>query len=731
MSAICVRVDAKSGDRGRIASVLSYVLDPAKKNTHERLIFSDFGNLLEDSIAGITQEMRAIADAARGLDSRVSIDPFEHFVISFEDGDAATETDLRHAVAIALRHLGMEDHPFVIGAHQDTDNRHAHLGALRINPVTLKAVSIPFVVKQAEQIGALINHELGMRPMAKNRYVVDVDGNIQKLATSKVLEPNKLAEIILSAKSWSEFHARTRAIGLHYDKKGSGALINGEKASDVDRHASMPKLVKKWGVFIPAVDAVEYVYAPPPSVQRAADRHAARKELSAKQHAVKAAAYKQFKREHNEIWQMDGIPGVAKIALVSVRASEQAKTMADLRDLQKGERQDLSHALNKFLPLFGKAEVKNGIDGVVISNARPADIRAYKAFFDDNDKRKVFYRTSRTGKADFVDEGKKIFLLKTSDEAILAALQLAQVKFGAKLTLFGEANFMRRAMKLAVANGIAVANPELQHEYAAEEDRLEMERLSVSRSQYPARKEFVALADALSADRWRVTLGGDRGIHGRKDKPFSPKTILSTDQSEALTVEQVCQKWGYLERCQDDFSRAEVMLTPASDSLHIVQIGDVSEATLDQLRADGFSPCAVVQSSPNNHHVLLTTPKILELSEKQNSYLAKRVSQMLNKHYGKATTNDAVQSFRAPGFKNMTSALNGSCPTVALIHAKRGDCAKLAYMLQRVSVALSIAKKTVPVVVDVAPVTQPNAAIKGVRNAGVALLHLGWISSQK
>jgi hypothetical protein len=95
-----------------------------------------------------------------------------------------------------------------------------------------------------------------------------------------------------------------------------------------------------------------------------------------------------------------------------------------------------------------------------------------------------------------------------------------------------------------------------------------------------------------------------------------------------------------------------------------------------------------------------------------------RVSQMLNKHYGKATTNDAVQSFRAPGFKNMKPEVDGSCPTVALIHAKRGDCTKLAHMLQRVTMALSIAKKTVPVV-DV-PNGRSGASLGEVTEADIA-----------
>lgn len=713
MSALVARQDAKSGDAGRVGAVVSYAMDPSKKNEHERLICSGQGNLFETGSVGITKEMRGIADAAKALDSRVSIDPFEHLVISFEEGDSCTEADCKRSVAIALKHLGLEDCPYVYGMHDDTGNRHIHLAALRINPNTLKALSVPFVVKQCEQIGALINAEFGMAPMIKNRYTVDELGNVQKVATTKIKEPNKLAEIIKDAKTWAEFHARTRAIGINFDKKGSGALINGEKASDIDRGASMAKLVKRWGEFVPAIDAIARPYMAPPHVSRAKDRKAARVELSDAQRAARDATFQEFKAKKSELWQKPPLPYVARIALSSFIAKDYATAMAELRDKHKVERRELSTELNQTKPRLAKVEIANTITGDVVLDVPPKDIRAYVAYVDEADKRRVIYSTSENGKADFIDHGKNISIVNLADDSLLAALQLGQAKFGARLTINGNDEFKLKAMKIAVANNIAVSNPELQAEYAAEKYRLEKERLSIMKSKYPAMDEFKRLADAVPADRWRVTLGSYIEVIGRDGKPFNPTTVLRDDKAPPLTnsgmgagmdglsVDQVCEKWGYLEHCQGDLKKARVILTPASDSLHIIHIDDVKPEALERLKADGFAPCAIIGTSPGKHSVILTAKKDLSLTEKESYELAKRLSQQLNKDYGDPLARNATQPFRSPGFGNLKpqyKADDGSYPLITLKHAQRGDCAKLGQVLQEMTDELK-AVKVAPVVI--------------------------------
>jgi hypothetical protein len=61
--------------------------------------------------------------------------------------------------------------------------------------------------------------------------------------------------IIQNAGSWPELHQKLAAVGLRFEKKGSGAIIfvgeTAVKASSVDRAFSMGKLCKRLGEFVP------------------------------------------------------------------------------------------------------------------------------------------------------------------------------------------------------------------------------------------------------------------------------------------------------------------------------------------------------------------------------------------------------------------------------------------------------------------------------------------------
>ncbi|GHU95945.1 hypothetical protein AGMMS49974_08620 [Deltaproteobacteria bacterium] len=72
--------------------------------------------------------------------------------------------------------------------------------------------------------------------------------------------------IIKNAKSWTELHTKLAAIGLRFEKPGSGAIVFvgdiAVKASSVDRAFSMKNLCKRLGDFTPGM------YAPEPFVNK-------------------------------------------------------------------------------------------------------------------------------------------------------------------------------------------------------------------------------------------------------------------------------------------------------------------------------------------------------------------------------------------------------------------------------------------------------------------------------
>jgi hypothetical protein len=74
----------------------------------------------------------------------------------------------------------------------------------------------------------------------------------------------------------------------------------------------------------------------------------------------------------------------------------------------------------------------------------------------------------------FVDVGRVIKVYDQGDDSLLAALQLAQAKWGG-VQLNGTDEYKRRCLELAVSNGIRVANPELQSALQEEQAKLSRE----------------------------------------------------------------------------------------------------------------------------------------------------------------------------------------------------------------------------------------------------------------
>lgn len=119
-----------------------------------------------------------------------------------------------------------------------------------------------------------MEHRQGWVPEANARYRVDEEGQVVPHPRKNVLKPKQAAldvecatgeksaqrvaqerghEIIATAKSWEGLHANLAAVGLRFERKGSGAVIFvGDvaiKASSIDRAFSLGKLQKRLGDF--------------------------------------------------------------------------------------------------------------------------------------------------------------------------------------------------------------------------------------------------------------------------------------------------------------------------------------------------------------------------------------------------------------------------------------------------------------------------------------------------
>ena len=131
-----------------------------------------------------------------------------------------------------------------------------------------------FDIREAHKIVAFIEHKQGWAGEENSMYAVLEDGELVRKRTAREIKSKQAARdfehttgeksaqriaqerghsAIKNAKSWAELHEKLAAVGLRFEKKGSGAIIFvGEiavKASSVDRAFSMGKLCNKLGDF--------------------------------------------------------------------------------------------------------------------------------------------------------------------------------------------------------------------------------------------------------------------------------------------------------------------------------------------------------------------------------------------------------------------------------------------------------------------------------------------------
>lgn len=718
MSAGCFRVDAGSGDRGRVGNLVEYIYGPGNTNSSERVIASGEGAVLGSTPESIAAEMRATADAARARDRRVSVDPFEHYVISFEEGDSPSAGDAQAAVDIALKHLGLEHHQHAWAMHDDTGNLHVHLVVSKIDPETLRAKHIAFPVKQGEQIGARINHALNMPPMPENAWRVDDSGQlVQAQAASRVKQPDALREIIESASTWREFHERTRAIGIEYERKGSGALINGEKASDVDRAASLAALKKRWGEYeAPPGAGPVPSHEPqrkPPAVERAQERAQERALLRERQQVERSGLVEQYQTAKAAIWADRHMPAAVKRSLAAAERATLHERLAAQRAEHAQQRSALRERLERDKPLLPKPQPEQrGVQGDYAA-PREQGISGFKA--QATGAEVYYYRPDDpAGAASFVDRGSRIELLDKSQGATLAMLQLAHTKWGDKgFRVSGSDAFKQQCVQLAAERGFKLNNPELAEALQRERARLDKERAAMAMiPANPRFAQFEQLAAALPGDtRFRVTLGSYaerperdhatrevlRGPDGQP-RMHAPTLVLRDEHAgsigrgkghDALAPAQIAQRMPEIEAKQRGPFYSRVILTPHSDTHHVIHVDDVSAQQLESMKRDGYTPCVVQQTSPDKRNVLISVARDPSLSAAQQDEVAKRLSQSLNQRYGDPEARNAAQPFRFPGFENRKLDASGALKypdparpgracAIRIEHAQRGDCPRAA-----------------------------------------------------
>lgn len=264
-----------SSKAARTGGLADYIRAPELTNELEKCAYSNGRGFLTDSHQGQRAEMIALAQEAVR-----SKDPINHYVLSWREGEQPTPAQVEQAVDMLLEQMNLQGHQVIYGLHADTDNYHLHVAINRVHPDTLKPVEINngFDIEALHQAVARIEQAQGWQSEKNARYKVqeggdlkrtDVGSSVKKIdrrtadmelrtgeKSAKRIGIEEAGPIIKNAKNWQELHAGLAALGMRYEREGSGAKVFigevGIKASDVDRNASIGKLQKRLGLYQPA-----------------------------------------------------------------------------------------------------------------------------------------------------------------------------------------------------------------------------------------------------------------------------------------------------------------------------------------------------------------------------------------------------------------------------------------------------------------------------------------------
>ena len=255
----------------QIGDLVDYIRSPHNRNPQEKIEYAGGRGFLSATHTGQKMEMIALA-----RESAHSNMPVQHWMFSWQESEQPGREQVEELVDIFLEKMGLTGHQTVYGVHYDTDNYHLHIAVNRMNPETGK-VMLPFNgldIQEAHKLVAYIEYRQGWASEENPRYAVLEDGELARRRTAREIKPKQASldfehatgeksaqriaqerghSAIKNAKSWAELHEKLAAVGLRFEKKGSGAIIFvGEiavKASSVDRAFSMGKLCKRLGEF--------------------------------------------------------------------------------------------------------------------------------------------------------------------------------------------------------------------------------------------------------------------------------------------------------------------------------------------------------------------------------------------------------------------------------------------------------------------------------------------------
>lgn len=286
------------------------------------------------------------------------------------------------------------------------------------------------------------------------------------------------APIFRDGRDWDTVHRSLAVQGMRYEMLTAGAqIVCGERdiaASTAWGGASAAKMVERLGAFKPR--SSDIVVAPfedrlIPKLHLAAEKRRARDALRADRAALSLSidyAHDLIGARYRDTVKSDPLADTEALNDIRRRASAEVASLKEAVLLLEKQRRERLRRKRKALDDRGRVdpdESHDEVSGLLMgATAAPAPLvdcaTVAEPSYDivEGYQRRDYYRSAQLV---FTERGDRIEIFADDDEALRQALRVAQAKWGS-VSAIGDGRFLDRIARLAVEEGIAVTNPELQ-----------------------------------------------------------------------------------------------------------------------------------------------------------------------------------------------------------------------------------------------------------------------------
>lgn len=252
---IAKHIPIRSLKKSDFANLVNYITD--SQGNIERVGAVSFTNCHAANIDIALTEIIA----TQQMNTRSKSDKTFHLIVSFRPGENPSSTILKDVETSIAADLGFAEHQRVSVVHYDTDNVHMHIAINKIHPDkfimvepfqsyrklsnSCRALEIKHSLETDNHITKQINSAGRANDMERHSGIESLVGWIRRVCIND----------IKAADSWTKLHDTLAVNGLVLHKKGNGLVIEGMdsgvfvKASTVDRVLSKTKLEQKLGPF--------------------------------------------------------------------------------------------------------------------------------------------------------------------------------------------------------------------------------------------------------------------------------------------------------------------------------------------------------------------------------------------------------------------------------------------------------------------------------------------------